>query len=86
MFPLLTVHLIRRHVMFSMIFLFNSLTDLVEAENIFLGEGIPYQIEPVPTHIASECGMCIATTESSADLISALLTGHGLDFAMQERS
>ncbi len=72
--------------MFSMIFLFNSLTDLVEAETVFLGEGIAYQIEPVPTHIASECGMCIATSEPSAELMSALLVGQGVAFTVQQRS
>ena len=72
--------------MFSMIFLFNSLTDLVEAETVFLGEGIAYQIEPVPTHIASECGMCIATSEGAAELMSALLVGQGVAFTVQRRS
>ncbi len=71
--------------MFFMIFLFNSLTELVEAETLFLGEGNTYQIEPVPTHIASECGMCIATTETEAELMSALLTSQGIDFVLQDK-
>ena len=65
--------------MFSTIFLFNSLTELVEAENLFLGEGNTYQIEPVPSHIASECGMCIATRGEDAEIMSALLTGQGIE-------
>jgi hypothetical protein len=68
--------------MFSIIFLFNSLSELVEAENIFLGEGNTYQIEPVPSHIASECGMCIATKEEGAEVLSALLTGQGIEHCM----
>ena len=68
--------------MFSTIFLFNSLSELVEAENIFLGEGNTYQIEPVPSHIASECGMCIATKEEEAEVMSALLTGQGIEHSV----
>ncbi len=70
------------NILFSTIFLFASLSELLEAENLFLGEGYKYQIEPVPTHIASECGMCIATNETDAEVMAALLTGQAIPFQM----
>lgn len=71
--------------MFSMIFLFNSLSELIEAETIFMGEGRKYQIEPVPTHITSECGMCIAACSEDAELMSALLNGQGIEHTVSVR-
>jgi len=68
--------------MFSTLFLFNSLSELVEAEIIFLGEGSAYQIEPVPSHITSECGMCIATQEENTEIMSGLLTAQGIEHSI----
>ena len=68
-----------------MIFLFNSLSELIEAETIFMGEGRKYQIEPVPTHITSECGMCIAAHTEDAEIMSALLNGQGIEHSVTAR-
>lgn len=47
----------------EIIVLFPSITHLMQGEVACLENGWHYQIEPVPTNVSSECGMCIVIKE-----------------------
>jgi len=42
-----------------LILLFNSTSEALLAEKLFIRAGISYKIMPVPRHISSDCGVCI---------------------------
>lgn len=68
------------------IFLFTTIPDLMAAEMLCLGEGFHYRIEPIPTSISSECGMCIVLDNSSTMLFKTLLDSHHLTCEMVPRN
>lgn len=53
--------------------LFNSVHDVIKAEKLIKAQGYDYQIVPVPTHISSECGMCVEINEEQSLEVSSLL-------------
>lgn len=46
------------------IIVFRSVHDVIKSERLIKSKEIDYQIVPVPSHISSECGMCIEVYES----------------------
>ena len=46
------------------IMVFRSIHDVIKSERLIKDKGFDYQIVPVPTHISSECGMCIEVTDN----------------------
>jgi hypothetical protein len=45
------------------IIVFRSIHDVIKSEKLIKNKGFDYQIVPVPTHLSSECGMCIEVNE-----------------------
>lgn len=41
------------------IIVFRSIHDVIKSERLIKDKGFDYQIVPVPSHLSSECGMCI---------------------------
>ncbi len=70
---------------FRIILLFPSLSILMEAELLLLGEGYKYRVEPVPTHLTSECGMCISIPESILEVVLAQLNGQAIESSVETR-
>ena len=46
------------------IIVFRSIHDVIKSERLIKDKGFDYQIIPVPTHISSECGMCIEVADN----------------------
>lgn len=53
--------------------LFQNTNAVIKAEKICVENGIAYQVIPVPTHISSECGMCLEINLADIDLLSIRL-------------
>ena len=53
--------------------LFPSVSHVMKAERMLLGEGLAIKIIPVPKSISSDCGVCIRFEEKLVDKISAIL-------------
>ena len=49
------------------IIVFRSIHDVIKSERLFKNKGFDYQIIPVPSHLSSECGMCIEVNENSIE-------------------
>lgn len=49
------------------IIVYRSIHDVIKSERLIKVKGLDYQIVPVPSHISSECGMCIEVNENSID-------------------
>lgn len=47
------------------IIVFKSIHDVIKSERLIKVKGFDYQIVPVPTHLSSECGMCIEVDENT---------------------
>lgn len=58
------------------VLLFPSVSHVMKAERILLGEQIPIKIIPVPKTISSDCGVCIRFEEKLIEKIKALLENH----------
>ncbi|HNX24920.1 MAG TPA: DUF3343 domain-containing protein [Spirochaetota bacterium] len=56
------------------VLLFPSVSHVMKAERILLGEKIPIKIIPVPKTISSDCGVCIKFEEKLIDKIKSLLS------------
>lgn len=50
-----------------LIVVFRSIHDVIKSERLIKDKGFDYQIVPVPTHLSSECGMCIEVNEDSIE-------------------
>lgn len=51
----------------SFIVVFRSIHDVIKSERLIKNKGFDYQIIPVPSHLSSECGMCIEVNENRID-------------------
>lgn len=71
---------------FDTIIIFPSLSELMEAELLLLGEAHRYRIEPVPTHLTTECGMCIAIRQEDLAVIQAQLDGQDIEYGVEGRN
>lgn len=49
------------------IIVFRSIHDVIKSERLIKNKGFDYQIIPVPSHLSSECGMCIELNEDRID-------------------
>lgn len=58
------------------VLLFQSVSHVMKAERILLGEQIPIKIIPVPKTISSDCGVCIRFEEKLIEKIRVLLENH----------
>ncbi len=53
--------------------LFPSVSHVMKAERMLLGEGLAIKIIPVPKSISSDCGVCIRFEEKLLDKIETIL-------------
>jgi len=53
--------------------LFLSVSHVMKAEKILLGENIPIKIIPVPKSISSDCGVCIRIEEEYVEKLKVIL-------------
>ena len=53
--------------------LFQSVSHVMKAERMLLGEGLAIKIIPVPKSISSDCGVCIRFEEKLLDKIETIL-------------
>ena len=56
--------------------LFPSVSHVMKAERMLLGEGLAIKIIPVPKSISSDCGVCIRFEEKLIDKIAAILNSN----------
>ncbi len=67
------------------ILLFQSIHQVMRAENIISKNGYSYQIVPVPSEYSSECGMCIEIDSLSKNSIIAELQKHNIELKVVKR-
>lgn len=61
------------------ILLFNNIREVIKAEKYCVKNGLEHTVMPVPTHLSSECGMCLrADFDNVKDIIESL-KGAGID-------
>jgi hypothetical protein len=61
------------------ILLFQSIHQVMRAENIISKNGYSYQIIPVPSEYSSECGMCIEIDSSIITIIIPELQKYNIE-------
>jgi hypothetical protein len=49
------------------IIVFRSIHDVIKSEKLIKHKGFDYQIVPIPSHLSSECGMCIEVNENTIE-------------------
>ena len=49
------------------IIVFRSIHDVIKSEKLIKNKRFDYQVVPVPSHLSSECGMCIEVNENRVD-------------------
>ncbi len=49
------------------IIIFRGIHDVIKSERLIKEKGFEYQIVPVPSHLSSECGMCIEVNENRVE-------------------
>jgi hypothetical protein len=57
------------------VFLFPSVRQAMQAENILSDREIAYQLIPIPRHISKDCGVCIRVGIDQQDQVAAILQG-----------
>lgn len=62
------------------IIVFRSIHDVIKSEKLIKSHEFDYQIVPVPTHLSSECGMCIEVNESSIDKVKIELESNLINY------
>ncbi len=61
------------------ILLFQSIHQVMRAENIISKNGFSYQIIPVPSEYSSECGMCIEIDSLNTAPITTELQNYNIE-------
>lgn len=62
--------------------LFHNTNAVIKAEKICVENSIAYQVIPVPTHISSECGMCLEINLADIELLSIKLLEKGVPYSL----
>lgn len=61
------------------ILLFNNIREVIKAEKYCVKNGLEHTVMPVPTHLSSECGMCLRADSDNINDILESLKGVGID-------
>lgn len=69
-----------------LVVLFRSISDLMESDLLCLTHGFAHQIEPIPSQVSSDCGMCIAISRNDAEALSQALHSRGIPFSIAPRT
>ncbi len=56
--------------------LFPSVSHVMKAERMLLGEGLAIKIIPVPKSISSDCGVCVRFEEKLLEKIGTILNNN----------
>ena len=67
------------------LFLFQNVRTVIEAERLMVKAGLSVVVRPVPTKISSECGMCIQVSYIDTDFGCKILQEKGLIFKQIEQ-
>ena len=62
------------------LFLFDSSTHVMWAEEVAQEEGVPVEVVPAPRGLKDVCGLALRTSAKYAGGLERLLTEEGIDF------
>lgn len=62
------------------LFLFDSSTHVMWAEEVAQEEGVPVEVVPAPRGLKDVCGLALRTPANNAGALERLLTEEGINF------
>jgi hypothetical protein len=68
--------------MSEVIITFRNVRLVIKADKLLQQHQLICKIVPVPEHISSECGMCIATNDENSQDIKQILNTHGIEYSV----
>ena len=67
------------------IFLFESSTHVLWAEEVAREEGVPVEVIPAPEEAGNHCGLALRTLAGSTSALATLLEEEGIPFQAYEK-
>jgi len=66
------------------LFLFETTTQVMWAEEVAMEEGIPVEVVPAPSGVRNLCGLALSTTVDQSGSLEGILGREGIPFLRHE--